>query len=337
MQTHVISSHLSSRLFYLVLLSPLLLLAACGQTATIQQPAQVTQVVATPTAAVDVYGTPITFPKTAPQRIVTLAASMSEILGALKLQDKVVGVDTYTNYPPALASVKKVMDANGAVNVEQVVALKPDLVLSSGGLTRNYDAQLSKLNIHVVDLPPGNFDQTLQQILLVGRLTYTQDVAQTLVTQLQQQIQQVKTAVKGTTLSKVMLEVDYSTPGKPYVFGGGSFGDQILQDANASNIFHTDNANSGYPQVTDESVISANPQYIILTEDPLYGGKPESVYKRANWSNIDAVKVHHVYHVNTDIMQRPGPRLVEGLRCIAQIVHPDKFSGVLPDYCSATV
>ncbi len=332
MPTHVISS----RLFYLFLLSPLLLLVACGQT-TAGQPGQTTQVVATPTTSVDVYGTPITFPKTAPQRIVTLASSMSEILGALKLQDKVVGVDTYTNYPPALASVKKVTDANGAVNVEQIVALKPDLVLSSGGLTKNYDAQLTKLNIHVVDLPPVNFDQTLQQILLVGRLTYTQDVAQTLVTQLQQQVQQLRAAVKGTNISKVMLEVDYSTPGKPYVFGGGSFGDQILQYANASNIFHTNNANSGYPQVTDESVIAADPQYVILTEDPLYGGNPATVYKRANWSNIEAIKTHHVYHVNTDIIQRPGPRLVEGLHCIAQIVHPDKFSGALPDYCSATV
>lgn len=334
MQTHVISF----RLLYLFLLPLLLLLAACGQTTTQQSgQSQATQVAATPTTAVDVYGTPITFPKTAPQRIVTLASSMSEILGALKLQDKVIGVDTYTNYPPALASVKKVTDANGVVNVEQIVALKPDLVLSSGGLTKNYDAQLSKLNVHVVDLPPGNFDQSLQQILLVGRLTYTQDVAQTLVTQLQQRVQQVKSAVAGTSSSKVMLEVDYSTPGKPYVFGGGSFGDQILQYAHANNIFHTNNANSGYPQVTDESVISANPQYVILTEDPLYGGKPDAVYKRANWNTIEAVKEHHVYHVNTDIMQRPGPRLVEGLRCVAQIVHPDKFSGALPAYCSATV
>ncbi len=333
MHTHVISARVLALLF----LALCLLLVACGQAAS-PRPSQSTQVNAVPTtAALDVYGTPITFPKTAPQRIVTLAASMSEIVGALRLQSKVIGVDSYTNYPPDLASIKKVSDSNGVVNIEQIVALKPDLVLSSGGLTKNYDIQLSKLNIHVVDLPPADFEQALQQILLVGRLTYTQDIAQTLVQQLQQQVEQVKTAVKGTPLAKVMLEVDYSTPGKPYVFGGGSFGDQMLQDANARNIFHTNSANSGYPQVTDESVIAANPQYIILTEDPMYGGKPENVYKRANWANIEAVKTHHVYHINTDIMQRPGPRLVEGLRCVAQIVHPDKFAGVLPDYCSATV
>ncbi len=334
MHTHVISS----RLFALLFLSLLLLLPACGQTTNSQSVSQSTRVIATPTtAALDVYGTPITFPKTPPQRIIALAASMSEILGALNLQSKVIGVDAYTNYPPDLAAIKKVSNPNGVVNVEQIVALKPDLVLSSGGLTKNYDAQLSKLDIHVVDLPSVNFEQTLQQILLVGRLTYAQDTAQTLVQQLQRQIEQVKAAVKGAALSKVLLEVDYSTPGKPYVFGGGSFGDQILQYGSASNIFHTDSSNSGYPQVTDEAVIAANPQYIILTEDPLYGGNPQNVYKRATWANIDAVKMHHVYHINTDIMQRPGPRLVEGLRCVAQIIHPDKFSGALPGYCSATV
>ncbi|MBO0779920.1 MAG: ABC transporter substrate-binding protein, partial [Ktedonobacteraceae bacterium] len=123
----------------------------------------------------------------------------------------------------------------------------------------------------------------------------------------------------------------------PYVFGGGTFGDELLQYANATNIFHDNTSNGGYPQVTDEAIISANPQFVILTEDPQYGGKPDGVYKRPNWGGIEAVKSHHVYHLDTDITQRPGPRLVQGLRCVAQIVHPEKFSGALPDYCQATV
>jgi iron complex transport system substrate-binding protein len=157
------------------------------------------------------------------------------------------------------------------------------------------------------------------------------------VNQLQQQISAIKAAVAGTTAPRVLLEVDDSTPGKPYIFGGGSFGDELLQDARGINIFHDNSSNGGYPQVTDEAIIAANPQFIILTEDPRYGGDVTLVYKRPNWNNIDAVKSHHVYHINVAIMQRPGPRLVEGLQCVAQIVHPDKFSGALPDYCSATV
>ncbi len=255
----------------------------------------------------------------------------------LSFQDRVVGVDYYTSYPPALASLPKVSDANGKYNIEQIIALKPDLVLSYGGETKDYDSQLANAGLHVVDLPLSNFSQSLQQILLVGRLTFTENTAQALVNQLQQQIQAIKTAVAGTTAPRVLLEVDDSTPGKPYVFGGGSFGDELLQDANGINIFHDDSTNSGYPQVTDEAIIAANPQFIILTEDPAYGGNPALVYQRPNWGNIDAVKLHHVYRINVNIMQHPGPRLVEGLRCLAQLIHSDKFTGPLPDYCSGAV
>jgi len=289
----------------------------------------------TTTVALDVYGTPIVFPKTAPQRIVSLVSSTSEILGALHLERRVVGIDYYTDYPPALTSLPRVSNVDGKYNVEQIVALKPDLVLSWGAQTKQYDQQLKQLGLNVVDLQLSDLSQTLQEILLVGRLTFTQQTATSLVLHLQQQIDHIKTTVVGTTAPRVLLEVDDSTPGKPYVFGGTSFGDELLQDANAQNIFHANSSNGGYPQITDEAIISANPQFIILTEDPQYGGDVNLVYKRANWGGIAAVKSHRVYHINVAIMQRPGPRLVEGLRCVAQIVHPKKFSGALPHYCVA--
>ena len=333
MRTCVISSRLAS----CILLLGLLFLAACGQSSTPPTSQSASTPAITPTPAVDAYGTPITYPQSAPQRIVALVPSMSEILDALHLQSRVVGVDYNTNYPANLARLPKVSDVNGNLNIERIVALHPDLILSSGGITRKYDAQFAQLNLRTVDLPAVNFDQSLQQILIVGRLTFTQDTATALVKQLQQQVAQIKAAVVGTTSPRVLLEVDDSTPGKPYVFGGGSFGDEMLQDADATNIFHSNTTNGGYPQVTDEAVIAANPQYVVLTEDPAYGGDPNAVYKRPNWGGIDAVKNHRVYHLNSDIMQRPGPRLVEGLRCIAQVVHPDKFSGSLPDYCTASI
>lgn len=329
MRTNVISPY---RLFLLTLSLCLFVAAACGSSS-----GQGANPASTPTPALDVYGTPIAFPQTPPQRIVSLAPSTSEELAALGLQGRIVGVDFNTNYPADLTKLPKVSDINGTYNVEQIVALHPDLVLSSGGLTEKYDSQLKQLHLNVVDLPSVNFDQSIQQIALVGRLTGTQSKAAALVKQLQSQVQQIRASVAGTTSPKVLLEVDDSTPGKPYVFGGGTFGDQMLQYASATDIFHSDTANGGYPQVTDEAVISANPQYIVLTEDPAYGGNPADVYKRPNWGGIDAVKNKRVVHINADIMQRPGPRLVEGLRCLAQVVHPDKFQSPLPAYCSASV
>src|SRR2546421_6607348 len=108
---------LSFRLSLMLFLSLCILLTACGQdisTTTSSQPKP------TPTVAFDYYGTPVAFPTTAPQRIVSLVPSTSEILGALPLQGRVVGVDYYTTYPPELASLPKVSDANGKFNVEQI-------------------------------------------------------------------------------------------------------------------------------------------------------------------------------------------------------------------------
>lgn len=331
MRSHVISS----RLFVVLLLSLVVLLAACGQggSSTGSTPTQTP----TPTVTLDAYGKPITFPSTAPQHIVSLTPNISEMLGALHLEGRVVGVDYYTNYPADLASLPKVSNANGQYNVEQIVALHPDLVLSYGQDTKAYDSQLTNLGLRVVDLPTGNLDLTLKELLTVGRLTFTQNAATTLYNQLQQQVSQVKSKVAGTIAPKVMIEADDTTQDKPYVFGGGTFDDEIVQDANGINIFHDNTTNGGFPQVTVESIISANPQYIVLTEDPAYGGNVNAVYQRTNWSNIAALKMHQVYRINPNIIGRPGPRIVEGLQCLAQILHPDKFPGALPAYCTGTM
>jgi ABC-type Fe3+-hydroxamate transport system substrate-binding protein len=331
MRSHVISS----RLCVVLLLSLVVLLAACGQSGSSASSTPTQTPV--PTVTLDAYGKPITFPTTAPQHIVSLTPNISEMLGALHLEGRVVAVDYYTNYPADLASLPKVSNANQQYNVEQIVALHPDLVLSYGQDTKAYDSQLTNLGLHIVDLPTGNLDLTLKEILTVGRLTFTLNAATTLYNQLQQQVSQVKSKVAGTTAPKVMIEADDTTQDKPYIFGGGTFDDELVQDANGINIFHDNTTNGGFPQVSVESIISAHPQYIILTEDPAYGGNVNAVYKRANWSSIDALKMHQVYRINPNVIGRPGPRLVEGLQCLAQILHPDKFPGALPDYCTGTM
>ncbi len=90
-------------------------------------------------------------------------------------------------------------------------------------------------------------------------------------------------------------------------------------------------------QTPTETLDAYGTQFIILTEDPAYGGNVSAVYKRANSGSIDALKLHQVYRINSNIIGRPGPRLVQGLQCLAQIIRPDKFSGALLAYCTGTV
>lgn len=279
-----------------------------------------------PLIAKDANGTTIIIPAAAPQRIVSLGATDSEILGGLHMDARVVGVDFYTDYPADLAAKQKVSDATGNYNVEEIVALKPDLVLGYGGETAATDRQLMAAHLQVVDLPAASLTQSLVEMRLVGQLVHAEGAANTLAASLQQRIDAVKQKVAAAPTVSVYMEADDSTPGKPFVFGGGSYGDELIRDAGGTNIFASDTSNGGYPQVSDESIIAANPQVIVLTEDPNYGGKPELVYQRAGWSGVSAVQNKRVYAINPDLVQRPGPRIVDGLEQLAKMLHPDLFS-----------
>jgi iron complex transport system substrate-binding protein len=314
-----IGKHWSPFVALLVLGALMLGLAACGGAAASGQN-NVTALIAK-----DAEGVAINIPARAPQRIISLGATDSEILGALNVNARVIGVDAYTDYPSDLAAKTKVTDANGTPNVEQIVALTPDLVLSYGGEDSTAVQQLRAAHVAVVDLPALNLTGSLQEIRLVGQLVHVAATADALVASLQARINTVEQKVKGLPLVRVYMEADDSTPGKPYAFGGGSFGDELIKDAGGTNIFTNNTSGNGYPQVNDEAVINANPQVIVLTEDPKYGGDPAQVGQRPGYSVVDAVKDNQVYQLNTDLFQRPGPRLIQGMEQLAKLLHPSTF------------
>lgn len=266
----------------------------------------------------------ITIPATAPQKIVAVTAVDSEIVSALGASDRMIGIDNYTDYPSDILSKPKVTDSTGKLNVEQIIALKPDLVLSYGGETATLgDKQLRDAGINVVSLPTADLNGTLGEILFTGKLLGADQQAKTLVARMEQCISTVKTAVKGKTAVTSYMELDYSTAGKPYTFGKGSFGDEMIADAGGKNIFASDTDGAGYPQISDEAVIGANPQVIILTEPAQYlASKPQD---RAAWKTIAAVQNNRVYFANSDLVSRAGPRIVMGLASVAKEQWPDVF------------
>jgi iron complex transport system substrate-binding protein len=310
--------------FTLLALLSALLLAACGSTSAT---GGTTTGSTTPLLAKDANGTAITIPATAPQRIVSLTAGDSEMLAAVGAGSRVVAVDSTTNYPADLASKPKVTDSSsGAVNVEQVVALKPDLVLSWNRFSGDADQKLMQAGLTVIDLPGMDLSGTLIEIRLVGQLTHAEAAANTLVNGLQKRIDTVKSKVATTTPVSVYMEWGYFPPSPPGAFGGSSFGDEVIKLAGGTNIFSSDTSNGGYPTVSDERIIAANPAVIILTEDPSYGGDPQLVAKRPGWADVAAVKNGKVYAINPDVIQRPGPRLVDALEQVAKLLHPEAFS-----------
>jgi iron complex transport system substrate-binding protein len=303
----------------LLALGATLALGACAPTAaTSTGPEQ-------PLLAKDSNGTAIVIPAKAPQRIVSLTPVDSEILGALHEQAQVVGVDYYTDYPADIAAKPKITDVNSTPNIEQIIALKPDLVLSYGHETNSSvshaDTQLMAAHITVYDLPALDLDGSINEIRLIGQLTHAESAANALASSMQSRIDAVKAKVASAQKPSVYMELYYGN-GPTYVFGGGSFGDELISDAGGVNIFHGDTSGAGYPAVNNEAIIAANPQVIILTD----GATSAQVVARPGWSDIAAVKSGAIYSIDPNLTQRPGPRLIDGLNDIAKDLHPTLFS-----------
>jgi iron complex transport system substrate-binding protein len=319
------SSFATPAVVLLVVCAALFALAGCGATST---SVGVTPTVPTaPVIATDGVGRPIVIPTSAPQKIISLEPSNSEILAALGVAARVIGVDNYTDYPADMATKTHVTDNYGQPNLEQIVAMQPDLVLDYQGFHADADKQLAQTGIDVVVVPtPSSLEQLLTEIRLVGQLVHTYDTANALANRLQRRIDTVRQKVASAAHSTVYMESDYSTPGKPYAFGGGGFGDEMIRYAGGANVFGSSGGGDGTLATSDEAVIAANPQIIVLTEDPKYGGDPQAVYGRQGWSAIAAVQGHKVYAIDGALIGRPGPRIVDGLEQLAKDIHPELFS-----------
>ncbi|MCI0477847.1 MAG: cobalamin-binding protein [Anaerolineales bacterium] len=257
--------------------------------------------------------------KSAPARIVSLAPSNTEVLYALGLGARVVGVTQYCNYPPE-AKEKPTVGGFSKIDLEKVVGLAPDLILATNLHNKTVVPELEKRGLVVAVVEPKNVNDVLAKIAFVGKLTGASESAAKLTAQLKSRIDAVTTKV-ATVKDKprVFYEIDKSL----YTPGPGSFIDDLLTKAGGVNI--AADAKSSYAQLSSEAILAKDPQ-IILLGDMLFGESPESVKARPGWTNITAVKTGRIVPItNEDVVARPGPRVVEGLEMIARALHPDLF------------
>lgn len=259
----------------------------------------------------------------APQRILSLAPSTTEIVFALGLGSRVIAVDSYSDYPAATKDLPKINTF--PLNLEQVVSLKPDLVLAAGIQSADDIKKLSdlKLTVLVVGSVNATFDSVASDIALVGKATGTDAQAKAVTDAMKQKIDSIKAKVAGaSTKPRVYWELDSTDPAKPYAPGPGSFINDIITLAGGVNV--TASAKSPYAQISAEEIIAANPAVIILS-DAAYGTTVESVKARKGWSVISAVKNNLVFPIDDNLVSRPGPRIVDGLEAAAKLIHPEAF------------
>ncbi len=258
-----------------------------------------------------------------PQRLISLAPSNTEILFALGLGDKVVGVTDFCDYPEAAQSIEKVGGMEH--NLEKIVALDPDLVLAIGGSPAQVEKaiEIEKLGLTVLVLEPGDIESIMADVELMGKATGAEKEAGQLAAQMQKRFDEITAKAKGAeSKPKVFFELDATDPSKPYTPGPGSFIDALISLAGGSNIGAS--AQMQWAQLSTEEIIAQDPEVIVLG-DANYGVTIEMVKERPGWSVITAVENGAIYPIDDILISRPGPRIIDGLEALARIIHPELF------------
>jgi cobalamin transport system substrate-binding protein len=255
----------------------------------------------------------------APKRIVTWAPSNTEILFGLGLGPRIVGVSgSFDNYPAA-ASITSVAGEGGVTpDVEKVVALDADLVLNGFEGGDDWKRRLRDLGIPVFSIYGATFDDALHDIRTVGTVTGASLAALTLTEGMASEAATIDQAVSQEGRASCFFEAYY--PPLTTV-GPNTFIFDILRRAGCDPV--SAGAKGDYPQWSVDQLVKDSPDaYLAASES---AASPAVVARRPGFSGISAVSAGKVFLIDSDLITRPGPRVVEALRVIAEDLHPGAF------------
>jgi iron complex transport system substrate-binding protein len=256
-----------------------------------------------------------------PQRIVTFAPSATEIVFALGLGARLVGVSgAFDDYP---AAAKRIDEIGGAgdfgvdPNIEKVVSLRPDLFLTiSGG--EQWKKRLRDLGVPVFTTDSTDLADVFHDIETVGRLTGTVDAADAVVSRMRGEAADVEERVAGDPEVSCFYEVYY--PPLTTV-GPDTFIGDLLARAGCRSV--SARAKSDYPQWSVEDLVRQDPQVYLVSSES--GASPKAVASRPGFHAVAAIAAGRVVPIDADLVSRPGPRVVDGLRLLARALHPEAF------------
>jgi iron complex transport system substrate-binding protein len=253
----------------------------------------------------------------APRRIVTFAPANTEIVFELGLRDRVVGVSgRYDDFPPAARQIQEIGGSGGVEpNIEQVVSLRPDLFLATSG-GEDWKHRLRQLGVTVFSIDATSFDDVLHDIRTVGKLTGAEERAAALTASMSARAGEIEARIATDPPVSCFYEVYYQPP--VYTVGPGSFVYSLLKLARCDPI--TASLDSQYPQMSVEAIVEANPDVYLV--DSLSAPSVAAVVRRPGYEALSAVRNHRAVMIDSDLVTRPGPRVVAGLQELADALHP---------------
>ena len=252
-----------------------------------------------------------------PQRIVSLAPSSTEILFALGLGEKVVGVTDYCDYPPEALDKEKV-GGFYPPDIEKIIALEPDLILATDIHRFEIIPALEEQGFTVFALAPQTLDEVLESIQKVGKITAKEEEAAELVNEMQSKIEEIEELTQGLGERPRVFYVTWHGP--IWTVGRNTWIDDLIWIAGGNNTF-SQYFESG-AMVEIEWVLFCNPEVIITCAWP---GAYDWANNATELEVTDARQNGRIYQGDDDLVQRPGPRLVEGLEWFAYFIHPEIF------------
>ena len=250
------------------------------------------------------------------QRIVALTAADCEILYAIGAGEYLVGRGEYCDYPDAVLDVPSVQSGY-ETNVEQIIALHPDVLLMSAmDQTADQVAQLENAGIRVVVSDADDIAGTYQAISMIGALMGREAEADAVIASMQETFDQIKRENSGKTIYFEVSPLQYGL----WTAGAGTFMNEIAEMIGLTNCFSDVN---GWAEISEEQVLSRNPDYIV-TISMYYGEGPtptEEIMARAGWENVTAVKNGAILNLENNELSRPANRLADGAQMLYDFVY----------------
>ena len=255
-----------------------------------------------------------------PTRIVSLAPSITEILFALEISSRLVGATQFSDYPAAARSLPKV-GSYVHLNVEKIVALSPDLCIAvKDGNPVTAISKLEGMGIPVYAVDPRNLEAVLKTLEELGRLLDVTDRATAIVSNMQDRIDRVEQCIAGAShRPTVFFQIGVS----PIVsVGTPTFLHELIVMAGGINLAQ---GITPYPRFSKEEVIVMRPEVLIITSMARQIVFEQVKREWQQWNAMPAVRNDRIYLVDSDVLDRPSPRLVDGLEMLARLIHPDRF------------
>jgi len=267
----------------------------------------------------DEVGREVKIPHSA-KRIISLAPSITEILFALGLDGEIAAITNFCDYPDAVMNKPRI---GGFVNpnIEKIVSLKPDLIIGiRDGNRMDTIYRLNDFGFPVYLIDPKGFDGVMQTIKNIGEVVGRERESKRMIRDVVNKREHIVTLTRSLSQPKVFFQVG-DVP--MITVGKGTLADDLIRLAGGRSI--SENELMSYPSYSIETILLKAPEIIIMSSMESKKDYMNLVKKWQNWKSIPAVRMNTIYVIDSNLVDRPTPRIQKGLEALARIIHPEIF------------